>query len=370
MHVKIKAALLREPNKPYTIEELELEPPREHEVLVKYAYTGYCHTDLHMALGEVQIALPMIAGHECAGVVEAVGSGVTNVVPGDHVACTWMVPCGTCPTCRRGMGNICMGNFEAFLGGTMLDGTCRQTDKDGNVIRHCNFVSGFSDHAVVPDTGVIPLPKEFPLDVAALMSCCIPTGWGAVFNTAQVAPGDAVVVFGLGGVGLNVLRAAAMRQAYPLIAVDLEESKEDLAREFGATHFICNSKEDPVGVIQKLCGGANVAFEAIGDPGAIVQAWWCLAPAGKLVVVGVTPQDAVANMPFFVLPLQQRQILGNLYGGISTHLDIPKLVNLGMTSDVHYEKLISGKFKLEQINDVAEAMLKRQIRGRWVCEWE
>jgi len=263
-----------------------------------------------------------------------------------------------------------MGNFEAFLGGTMLDGTCRQTDKDGNVIRHCNFVSGFSDHAVVPDTGVIPLPKEFPLDVAALMSCCIPTGWGAVFNTAQVAPGDAVVVFGLGGVGLNVLRAAAMRQAYPLIAVDLEESKEDLAREFGATHFICNSKEDPVGVIQKLCGGANVAFEAIGDPGAIVQAWWCLAPAGKLVVVGVTPQDAVANMPFFVLPLQQRQILGNLYGGISTHLDIPKLVNLGMTSDVHYEKLISGKFKLEQINDVAEAMLKRQIRGRWVCEWE
>lgn len=156
------------------------------------------------------------------------------------------------------------------MAGTMLDGTTRFTDKNGESLRHCNFVSGFSSHSVVPEDGVIPTDKEFPLDIAALMSCCIPTGWGAVYNTANVKPGDSVAVWGLGGVGLNIVRAARMRQAYPVIAVDLEGAKEDLARECGATHFICNGKEDPVPVIQSLTGhGADIVFEAIGDPGAI-----------------------------------------------------------------------------------------------------
>ena len=369
--MKVKAAVLRAPHQPYSIEELELDPPQEREVLIKYAYTGYCHTDLHFVLGEIEIALPMVAGHECAGIVEDVGPGVTRVKKGDHVCGVWMVPCGVCPNCRKGMGNVCTGNFGPFLDGTMLDGTTRYRDKDGNPIKHCNFVSGFSEYSVVPEDGVIPLPKEFPLDIAALMSCCIPTGWGSVYNTANVKPGDSVAIWGLGGVGLNIVRAARMRQAYPVIAVDLEESKEDLAREFGATHFICNSKDDPVPIIQKLTdGGADVIFEAIGDPGAIAQTWWALKSAGKLVVVGVTPQDQTTNLPFFVLPVQQRQVLRNLYGAISTHVDIPKLVQMGQVDDVKYDKLISGKFKLEQINDVADAMVKRQIRGRWVCEWD
>jgi S-(hydroxymethyl)glutathione dehydrogenase / alcohol dehydrogenase len=369
--VKIKGAVLREPNKPYSIEELELDPPKEKEALVRYVYTGYCHSDLHNLLGEIHMATPFVAGHECAGVVEELGPGCTKIKKGDHVVGTWMIPCGVCPQCRRGMGNICSGTFGYFVDGMLLDGTSRIRDKKGAMVRHGNFVSGFSNYSVVPEGGLIPLPKEFPLEWACLMGCCIPTGWGSVTNSAKVQPGDKAVVFGLGGVGLNILRACVLRQAYPVIAVDLEESKEDLAKEFGATHFICNSKEDPVPRIQEITGGgADVAFEAIGDPGAIIQAYWSIGPAGKLILPGITPADQTTNLPLQVLPFGNKSILGNLYGMISTDIDIPRLATLAMTQDLKLDKLVTGKFKLEDINDVADKMLKRQIRGRWALAWD
>ncbi len=380
--MKIKSAVLREPNKPLTIEELELAPPKEKEVLVKSAFTGFCHSDLHLMLGEIPIALPLAIGHEMAGIVEDIGPGVTKVKKGDHVVGTWMIPCGKCPQCLRGMGNICSGNFGAFLGGVLLDGTSRLTDKNGEMVRHGNFVSGFSDYTVMPEDGAIAIPKEFPLDQACFMGCCVPTGWGSVFNTAQIKPGDSVVIYGLGGVGLNILRAAVMQHANPVIAVDLEGSKKDLAMDFGATHFIDNSKDDPVPIILTMTGGVqmedgnwmgggvDVAFEAIGDPGAIIQAYWSTGIGGKLVIPGITPFDQTTNLPLMLLPLHQKSILGNLYGSISTQVDIPRLINMAMKEDLKLDKLISKKFKLEQINDVADAMVKRQIKGRWVCAWD
>jgi len=380
--MKIRSAVLRETNKPLTIEELELAPPKEKEVLVKSVFTGFCHSDLHLMLGEIPIGLPMAIGHEMAGVVEDVGPGVTKVKKGDHVVGTWMVPCGKCPQCLRGMGNICSGNFGAFLMGMQLDGTSRLTDKKGEMVRHGNFVSGFSNYTVLPEDGAIVLPKEFPLDQACFMGCCVPTGWGSVFNTAKIKPGDSVVIYGLGGVGLNCLRAAVMQHANPVFAVDLEGSKKDLAMEFGATHFIDSSKEDPVPIILTMTGGVqveggmwmgggvDVAFEAIGDPGAIIQAYWSTGIGGKVVIPGITPHDQPTNLPLMLLPLHQKSILGNLYGSISTQVDIPRLVNLAMKEDLKLDKLISKKFKLDQINDVADAMVKRQIRGRWVCAWD
>jgi S-(hydroxymethyl)glutathione dehydrogenase/alcohol dehydrogenase len=269
------------------------------------------------------------------------------------------------------MGNLCTGTIKQFVEGMLLDGTSRIKDKNGNMVRHGNFVSGFSNYSVVPEDGLIPLPKEFPLEYGCLMGCCVPTGWGSVTNSAKVQPGDKVVVYGLGGVGLNILRACVLRHANPVIAVDLEESKADLAKEFGATHFICNSKEDPVAKIQKITGGgADVAFEAIGDPGAIIQAYWSVGVAGKIVIPGITPHDQTTNLPLQVLPFQQKSIIGNLYGMISTHVDIPRLTHMAMTHDLKLDKLITHKFKLEDINDVAEKMEKRQIRGRWVCAWD
>jgi len=369
--MKIKGAVIRERNKPYSIEELELDPPKEKEALVRYVYTGYCHSDLHNLLGGLGGALPIVAGHECAGVVEEVGPGCTKVKKGDHVVATWMVPCGECPQCQRGMGNICSTNFPYFLDGMLLDGTSRIKDKNGKMVRHNNFISGFSNYTVAPEGALIPVPKDFPLEYACLMGCCIPTGWGSVTNCAKVQPGDRVAVYGLGGVGLNILRACVLRHAYPVIAVDLEESKEDLAREFGATHFICNAKEDPVPKIQELTGGgADFAFEAIGDPGAIIQAYWSVGMNGKVIVVGVTPPDQTTNLPLTLMPLHQKSIIGNLYGMISTHVDIPRLIQMAMTHDLKLDKLVTHKFRLEEINDVVDKMLKRQIRGRWVCAWD
>lgn len=369
--MKITGAVLREPNKGYSIEELELDPPKEKEALIKYLYTGYCHSDLHNLLGEIYMALPLVAGHECAGVVEEVGPGCTKIKKGDHVVGTWMVPCGECPQCRRGMGNICSGNFKNFVEGMLLDGTSRIKDKNGDMVRHGNFVSGFSNYSVVPEGGLIPVPKEFPLEYACLMGCCIPTGWGTVTNAANVQPGQSVAIWGLGGVGLNALRACVLRHANPIIAVDLEEDREDLAKEFGATHFICNSKEDPVPKIQDITdGGADFAFEAIGDPGAIIQAYWSIGPGGKVVIMGITPADQTTNLPLQVLPFGNKSILGTLYGMISTHVDIPKLIDMAMTHDLKLDKLVTDKFKLEDINEVAEKMHKRLIRGRWVCEFD
>jgi S-(hydroxymethyl)glutathione dehydrogenase / alcohol dehydrogenase len=367
----IKAAVLREINKPYSIEELELDPPKENEVLVRYVYTGYCHSDLSNLKGATQMALPLVAGHEAAGVVEEVGPGCTRIKKGDHVVATWMIPCGHCPQCYRGMGYLCTGTFSNFVNGMLLDGTSRLKDKNGQMVRHGNFVSGFSNYTVTPENGLIPVPKDFPLEYACLMGCCIPTGWGTVTNGANVQPGDRVAVYGLGGVGLNILRACVLRHANPIIAVDLEESKEDLAREFGATHFICNAKEDPVPKIQTLTnGGVDFAFEAIGDPGAIIQAFWSTTVAGKVVVAGITPHDQTTNLPLQILPFGNRSILGTIYGMISTHVDIPRLTHMAQTHDLKLDKLVTDKFKLEDINDVADKMVKRQIRGRWVCAWD
>ncbi len=367
--MKIKAAVLRESNKPLTIEELELEPPKEKEVLVKYRYTGFCRSDLHHLLGELGASVPMVVGHESAGVVEEVGPGVTKIKKGDHVVGTWMIPCGECSECRRGRGNLCRGYHDQFLGGLLLDGTSRIKDKDGKMVRHGSYVAGFASYGVLPEAGTIPIRKDMPLEQACFMGCCVPTGWGTVTNIAKLQPGESVAIYGIGGVGLNVLRAAVLRQANPVIAVDIEGKREKIAREFGATHFIDSSKEDPVPKIQEIVGGgADVVFEAIGDPGATVQAYWSTGLAGRLVIPGVTPVDAATSLPLFRVPLHQLSILGGLYGAISTHLDIPKLADLAMTQDLKLDKLISKKFKLEDINDVAEAMIKRQINGRWVCE--
>lgn len=371
--MRVTGAVIREsgPGAKYSIEELELAPPKANEALVRYIYTGYCHSDMGNLEGHVQMGLPFVAGHEAAGIVEEVGPGCTRVKKGDHVVATWMIPCGHCPQCARGMGNLCTGTFQPFINGTLLDGTSRYKDMNGDVVRHGNFVSGFCNYSVVPENGLIVVPKEFPLEHACLMGCCVPTGWGSVHNTAKVQPGDKVVVYGLGGVGLNILRAAALRHAYPVIAVDVEPGKEALAREFGATHFICNADEDPVPAIHEITGGgADVAFEAIGDPGAIVQAYWSVGNAGKIVIPGITPHNKTTNIPLQTLPFQQKSILGTLYGSISTHVDIPRLIQMAMTHDLKLDKLVSGKFKLDQINEVNDMLHNRKLHGRWVCQFD
>ena len=370
--MKVKAAVLRRVRGPYTIEELELEAPKVGEVLVKFTNCGYCHSDYSVMTGGIPTVCPVVVGHECAGTVQEVGPGVTKIKKGDHVVGTFSIPCGTCSYCESGELNLCGPGNPHVADGTLLDGTTRFKDSKGNPVYHTLFLSGFSTHGIVPEGGLIPVPDDLPLDLACVLSCCVPTGWGAVTNIANVKPGDSVAVYGIGGVGLNVLRAAALRQAYPLIAVDLEESKESLAYEFGATHFVCNAKEDPVPKIQSLTdGGARFVFEVIGDSGAVVQALWSTCIGGKVIAVGVLPVSEMATMPLFLVTLHQKSILGAIYGGTMPLVDIPRFAHMATKPDVlKLDKLVTNKFKLEQINDVVDAMSKRQIRGRWVCEMD
>ena len=369
--MKIKGAVLRDTSKPYSMEELELDSPHEEEVLVKWLYTGYCHSDLSNLKGRTMMKLPLVAGHECAGVVTGIGKGVKKFKEGDKGGGTWMVPCGHCPECRKGMGNICSGNFDAFVGGTMLDGTSRIKDFRGETVLHGNFVSGFSDYTIVPEGGLVKVTNDIPLDWACLMSCCVPTGWGTVTKAANVKPMDSVALWGMGGVGQNTLRAAAMRGAYPLIAVDVEESRRERAMKLGASHFICNAKEDPIPQILELTnGGCDFVFETCGQVGATEQAWWALRPAGKLMMMGIIPQDQPARLPLIFSVFHQKDVIGTLYGGVSVQDEIPKLMEMAMTGQLMIDTIIEGYFKLEELNDIAEKMENRELGGRWICKLE
>jgi S-(hydroxymethyl)glutathione dehydrogenase/alcohol dehydrogenase len=370
--MKMKAAICREYNTPATIEEVELAPPKEKEILVKTKFTGFCHSDWSAAAGWLGFPLPLVLGHEAAGVVVDVGPGVTSVEKGDHVVACWAVSCGTCKQCLTGRENICSTNRDFIGTGTLLDGTSRLTDAHGKTLCHQTFVSGFAEYMVIPEQGAIKMRKDFPLDQACLIGCCVPTGFGAVYNAAGVKPGDSVAVWGLGGIGLNVVQGAKLRGANPIIGVDLEGSKEAIAREFGATHFINSSKEDPVPKVQELTdGGADFVFEAAGETGSIAQAYWGMGIGGKQIQIGIHSMHDTVSLSLSFTPPHNRDIIGTLYGGVHTHLDLTKIADMIMDGRyINLNKLITKKFKLEQINDVFEAMTKRQIIGRWVCEFD
>jgi S-(hydroxymethyl)glutathione dehydrogenase/alcohol dehydrogenase len=380
--MKMKAAVIREYKKPLSVEQVELAPPKEKEVLVKTAYTGFCHSDLSFIDGAIPFPLPAVIGHEASGIVEDVGPGVTSLKKGDHVVATWMIPCGHCPECRNGRGYTCRTSHAAYTQGKLPDMTSRLKDAKGNELLHHVFVAGFAEYMVLVEEGAIKIRDDMPLDQVCVMGCAVPTGFGAVYNVAGVKPGNSVAIWGMGGVGLNVVSAAKLRGGDPIIAVDIEGSKEAIAREFGATHFIDSSKEDPVPAVQLLTGGvkmpdgtimgggAHFVFEVTGNPGAQTQAYWAIGIAGKMVLVGIPPADTVTELGLTWLPPQCKTIEGTLYGDIQIQEDIPPLANVVMKGDYRLDKLITNKFKVEEINDVAEAMRKRQIIGRWVCEFD
>lgn len=370
--MKMKAAVVRKGGGPISVEEINLDPPKSGEVLVKTKFCGYCHSDWSAVEDWLGFPMPLVLGHEAAGVVMDVGPNVTRVQKGDHVCASWAVSCGSCKMCVSGRENICPTNRDFIGGGSLLDGTSRLSDARGNRLNHQTFVSGFAEYMVIPEGGAIKLRKDMPLDQAALMGCCMPTGYGAVFNTAGVKPGDSVAVWGVGGIGLNAIRGAYLRGAYPIIAVDLEASKEDKAREFGATHFIDSSKSDPVPIVQELTGGgADYVFEATGDVGAIAQVYWAMGIGGKQIQIGIHDSRITVPMSLSFTPPHNRDIIGTLYGGIHTHKDIPAFADLIMTGRyIDLAKLITRKFKLEEINDVHKAMGERKVIGRWVCAFD
>ena len=371
--MKIKAAVTRDWEVPMTIEELELAPPKDNEVLVKVAHTGVCHSDLSAWKGQYGLdVLPLVLVHETAGVVEAVGPGVTHVEVGDHVVSCWQAPCGKCENCVSGKTNLCDDLLPALGTGKLLDGTSRMTDANGEGVNHALYVSGFSEYIVSPAIAAVKLPKELPLDQACLLGCAVGTGWGAARRSADIQTGESVAVWGMGGIGLSIIQGARLANAYPIIAVDLEGSKEEIAREMGATHFINSSENDPVPIIrEEITGGLGVqyVFEAIGDPGAYLQSFFTLRNGGRMMAVGIPSTDDMVMIPMFMVPFQGNSIEGVLYGSLRHQIDIPRLADLALKGELKLDKMISKHIKLEDINDALDAMENREIVGRWVIDF-
>jgi len=371
--MKTRAAVTRDWGEPMTIEELELEPPKAGEVLVKVAHTGFCHSDLSAWKGIYGLdVLPLVLGHECAGVVEEVGEGVTGLEPGDHVVSCWQAPCGTCENCVSGNTHCCDTLLPSLGTGKLLDGTARFKGKDGEEINHALYVSGFSEYIVSPAIASVKVPKELPLDQACLLGCAVGTGWGAVNRSARVQAGESVAIWGMGGIGLSIVQGARLAGADPIIAVDLEGSKEEIARKLGATHFINSSETDPVPIIrEEITGGMGVhfVFEAIGDPGAYLQSFFVLRNAGRLMAVGIPSCEDMVMLPFYAVPFQANKIEGVLYGSLRHQIDIPRLANMVLKGDINLKDMITKHLSLDQVNDVIEAMEERKIVGRWVFDF-
>ena len=372
--MKIKAAVLREYFAPLSIEELEMAEPKAHEVQVKHLACGFCHSDLHHILKEIPLNLPVVIGHEACSRVEKVGAGVTGLKPGDLVIGCWLVPCGKCFQCLRGRPNICEGNMPYFASGNLLDGTSRFTDARGARVGLGSFVAGFATHAVIPETGAIKVPEHIHLapEILCQLGCSVVTGWGAVTKIANAHEGTSIGVWGCGAIGLNAIRVASLRRCRPIVAVDLEKSKRNIALEFGATHFIDSSKEDPIPVIKELTGGFGLeyAIEAIGDPGAQVQAWWSLRMGATLITPGITPADSTTNIPLTYGSLQAKSIRGTLYGEAQPSEDLPRLMELMAEGSLKTDKLVTRTIRLEEIEEARQAMIAREIIGRWVIKYD
>ncbi len=357
--MQIKAAVLYEPNTPLVIETVDLDEPKDGEVLVRVVSAGVCYSDYHVMKGEWTMPMPMVLGHEAAGVVEKTGANVTRVAPGDHVILNFRANCGTCRPCVIGRPVLCDGVETPRW--FMFDGTTRLHKGDQD-IHHFTRTASFAEKVVVPESGAVPVRKDMPLDKAALIGCSVMTGVGAAINTAKVEPGSSVLVIGCGGVGLNVIQGAVLAGAERIIAVDTLQNKLSYAREFGATETLSASEGDVVARIQDLTsGGVDYAFEAIGNPKTIRQAYEATAPGGTIVVVGMAPEDDDVSFNALSLPRTEKVIMGSWYGSARPWADFPRLVNLYLANRLSIDPMISRTYRLEEINEAYEALDKGEM---------
>jgi S-(hydroxymethyl)glutathione dehydrogenase / alcohol dehydrogenase len=348
----VRAAVLYEFNQPLELEEVELDPPKEGEVLVRMVASGVCHSDLHVVQGTHPTDLPVILGHEGAGIVETVGPGVRGLRPGDHVLLTWLPYCGRCRHCVRGRPNRCEN--VAWYDATLEDGTCR-FHRNGQRIHHYN-TSSFAERSVVPARTAIPVDPDLPLHELALMGCAVMTGVGAVLNTAGVRPGDTVAVVGCGGVGLNAVQGARIAGATRIVAVDVVPAKLELARELGATDAVDASASDPVEAVRDLVpGGVDHAFEALGRPATIETTLALTGRGGQAVLIGMAPPDARVAFDALTVTLEERCVRGSWYGSCLPLRDFPLLVDLYRGGSLRLDPLIA-ECGLEDVNDAFRRM--------------
>ena len=364
--MQTQAAVAFEAGAPLAVETVQIEGPRAGEVMVEIKATGVCHTDAYTLSGaDPEGLFPAIMGHEGAGVVVEVGAGVASVRPGDHVIPLYTPECRQCKFCLSGKTNLCGAIRDTQGRGLMPDGTSRFS-LNGEPVLHYMGTSTFANHTVLPEIAVAKIRSDAPFDKVCYIGCGVTTGLGAVMNTARVAPGATVAVFGLGGIGLNVVQGARIAGADRIIGIDLNADKRPLAERFGMTDFIDpNATPDPVAAIVDLTdGGVDYSFECIGNVQAMRQALECCHKGwGESIIIGVAPAGAeIATRPFQLVT--GRVWRGTAFGGAKGRTDVPKIVDWYMEGKINIDDLITHTMPLAEINDAFELMhAGRSIRS-------
>jgi S-(hydroxymethyl)glutathione dehydrogenase/alcohol dehydrogenase len=353
--VNFLAAILEKTGAPLTIGEATLGDLAPTDVLIRNRASGLCHTDLEVIDGSLPYPLPIVLGHEGAGVVEAVGSAVTQVRPGDHVVASWNPHCGHCFYCERDLPILCEPFTRHQPAGQMLDGGSRLSWR-GEPLHHFSVVSSHAAYSVVPESGAIPVPKEIPFDRACLIGCGVMTGVGAVCRLAKVEPGSHVVVIGCGAVGLNAIQGAVLMQAATVIAIDRDPAKLALASRFGATHALA-SDEGTIDAVKSLTQGrgSDYVFEAAGAEATLQLGLELTRPGGHLVVLGKTNVHKKVALRFGSL-MGEKRIVRSSYGGARPRRDFPWIAQLYLDGQLELDALVTQRLPLARINDGFDAM--------------
>ncbi|MEI6496670.1 MAG: NDMA-dependent alcohol dehydrogenase [Actinomycetota bacterium] len=370
--MKTKAAILWERGGPWSVEEIELDPPKAGEVLVQIHASGMCHSDEHLVTGDLAGATPeppLIGGHEGAGVVLEVGPGVFSVQPGDHVVFGFVPACGRCPSCASGHSNLCdMGAITA-TGMQLADGTARHHSGSGqDLALGIGALGTFAHHTVVNEASCIKIEKDLPLDKACLLGCGVVTGWGSAVYAAQVEPGDTVAVVGCGGIGSNAVQGAKLAGARVVAAIDPIEFKREKAMEFGATHAFASVADAIAGLEETTW---NRGFDkvimtiGVGNGDVLGEAFWLGGKRSKIVVTNIHPVgEATIAIPAVFLTVFEKQLIGSLFGSANPRKDIPKLLELYTQGLLDLDGLVTKTYPLEGINEgYADMNAGKNIRG-------
>jgi len=369
--MKTKAAVVYEPGKRIEIEELDLDGPKEGEVLIRYTHAGLCHSDIHIAHGDLPARLPMVLGHEGAGIIEEIGPGVTRVKAGDKVVCSFIPNCGVCRYCATGRQSICdMGAtiLEGYLPGPRFP----MTGPRGEYGAMC-MIGTFSQWGTVSQTSVVKVDDDLPLDKAVLVGCGVPTGWGSAVNTANVAPGDTVAIFGIGGIGINAVQGARYAGAKNVVAIDPLENKREKAMELGATHAFATAEEAQAAITDMTRGqGADSAILTVDLMTAeVVEAGFnAIGKGGTVVVTGLNKLEIpTVTVSGSILTLFRKSIKGSLFGDCNPTTDIPKILGLYQAGDLKLDEIITRTYKLEEVNEGYDDLLAgKNVRGVMVHE--
>jgi succinate semialdehyde reductase (NADPH) len=360
----MKAAVLQSAGSPVVVEDIPVPHPKDGEVLIQVAACGICHSDLHVAKGELKFPVPCVLGHEISGRVHELGPGVQGLKPGDPVVSSFILPCGRCAPCSRGRDDLCETFFAMNrLKGTLYDGETRLRRKDGTPLAMYSM-GGMAEYAVVTATDVFPLPSHVPLADACILGCAAMTAYGAVKHQAEVRPGDTVGVIGVGGVGSNVVQIARLFGAAEVIAVDIRDDKLAEVQKLGATRLVNGSKGDAVAQVMALTGGrgVDVAIEALGRPETVTNAFMMTRDGGRTVVIGLASGQAAASIEVTRLVRRSIRLTGSY--GCRVRTDMPEIVGLAARGLLDVSKSISRRYRLDECPEAYQALNRGEILGR------